>query len=267
MLNLSDIFAPSNQISNIEVNKESAKINHSLNVNVSVDCVVIGFDDKELNVLLIKRLQAGDEKAYSPYKLPGSPIYMDESLDDAAKRVLVDCTGLKYVSLEQFRAYGEIDRLRRAEDVQWLERTHGLASTPERIVSISYIAFVRQKKFRQLTETYQATWMPVSKLDDIDLAFDHRQIITDAIRKIRRDVEVQPSIVFEILPRKFTMLQLRAVYETIHGEKLDIRNFHKKMTNPKYIVQLDELEKDVPHRAAHLYKFDRVVYKRLRGSI
>ena len=84
MLNLSDIFAPSNQFSNIEVNKESAKINHSLNVNVSVDCVVIGFDDKELNVLLIKRLQAGDEKAYSPYKLPGSPIYMDESLDDAA---------------------------------------------------------------------------------------------------------------------------------------------------------------------------------------
>lgn len=252
----------------MEANQQNLGTIHSLNIGVSVDCVVVGFDDKELNVLLIRRVKANDTNTESPYKLPGSPIYMDEGLDDAARRVLYELTGLKNVELGQFKAYGDVDRMNSSEeDLEWFQDMHQLKSKPGRIVSVAYLAFVRLKAYKQLSEQFQAEWVPVSKLNDLHFTFDHREMIADGLEKIRRDIDIQPSIVFEILPRKFTMLQFRALYEAILGYKVDVRNFHKKMKTYPYIVKLEEKQQFVAHRAAHYYKFDKQIYKQFKSTI
>lgn len=111
------------------------------NNHISVDCVVIGFDGEQLKVLLIKRVGEENGEVYHDMKLPGSLIYMDEDLDEAAQRVLFELTGIRSVNLMQFKAFGSKNRTSNPKDVRWLERA--MQSKVERIVTIAYLSMVK----------------------------------------------------------------------------------------------------------------------------
>ncbi len=235
-----------------------------VNPHVSVDCVLIGFDGEQLCVLLIRQLDAIHEEGLNNYKLPGSLIYEDEDLDDAAKRVLKELTGLKSVKMIQFRAFGSKDRTRNPKDVRWLERFHSLNEKIDRIVTIAYLTLLKiDRKYTQLSHQYEACWMPVKEIKE--LAFDHKQIVEEALAYIRQYVENTPSSLFTLLPRKFTASQLRTLYEVIYDREFDVRNFHKKIALMDYVVPLEEKERGVAHRAARYYRFDRVIYNKRRS--
>ena len=222
---------------------------HDVNPNVSVDCVLVGFDGENLRVLLVRQLGTPEAEGESTYKLPGSLIYVDEDLDDAARRVLGELTGLKSVPMVQFRAFGSKDRTRNPRDVHWLERFHSLLKI--------------DRKYARLSHKYEATWVPVKEVKE--LAFDHNQILMSALSYIQQYVEMSPAVLFDLLPRKFTAAQLRRVYEIVYDRVFDVRNFHKRISLMKYVVPLDEKEQGVSHRAARYYRFDRVIYNQMRN--
>ena len=231
------------------------------NNHISVDCVVAGFDGEQLKVLLIRRAGEENGEIFHDMKLPGSLIYMDEDLDEAAKRVLYELTGLKNVHLTQFKAFGSKDRTKDPKDVHWLE--HAMSMKVERIVTVAYLSLVKiDRALNRGLEAYQAEWVA---LPDIKvLAFDHNLIIREALAFIRQYVDANPAALFDLLPRKFTALQLRRLYELVYGKQLDVRNFHKKIAMMGYVVPLEEKEQGVAHRAARYYRFDKKVYNKLR---
>ncbi len=231
------------------------------NNHISVDCVVIGFDGDQLKVLLIKRAGEEDGKIFHDMKLPGSLIYMDEDLDEAAKRVLFELTGLKNVHLTQFKAFGSKDRTKDPKDVHWLE--HAMRMRVERIVTVAYLSLVKiDRALNRGLEEFQAEWVA---LPDIKaLAFDHNLIIREAMAFIRQYVDANPAALFDLLPRKFTALQLRRLYELVYGKPIDVRNFHKKIALMGYVTPLEEREQGVAHRAARYYRFDKKIYNKSR---
>lgn len=231
------------------------------NNHISVDCVVIGFDGEQLKVLLIKRAGEEEGQTFHDMKLPGSLIYMDEDLDEAAKRVLNELTGLKNMNLVQFKAFGSKNRTKDPRDVHWLERA--MKSKVERIVTIAYLSMVKiDRAMNRALDEYQACWVA---LEDVKaLAFDHNLIIREAIAYIRQYVDVNPSSLFDLLPRKFTAAQLRTLYELMYGKRLDVRNFHKKIALMEYVVPLEERQQGVAHRAARYYRFDKKIYNKTR---
>ena len=228
-----------------------------VNPYVSVDCVLLGFDGTQLNVLVVRQKEGGhDDNSTNNYKLPGSLIYMDENLDEAAKRVLKQLTGLVQIRMGQFRAFGDARRLANPNDKVWLERFHHLEHHLERIVTIAYLSLLRiDRKRENLQKDYDAQWTPISEIPQ--LAFDHNEIVDEAIKTVQRITSTNPTQIFDLLPRKFTAAQLHTVYQAVTGKTIDFRNFHKKIQSMPYVVQLEEKEQGVNHRAAHYFKFDR----------
>jgi len=212
---------------------------------LTVDCVVFGLDDEDLKVLLVQR-------DLDPFKgrwaLPGGFVHTDESLDDAARRELQEETGLERVYLEQLYSFGDVDRDPR-----------------ERVVSIAYYALVKlgDHRVRAATDACDAGWFAV--WDTPSLAFDHNRILQVALARLKGKVRYQP-IGFELLPPKFTLSQLQRVYEKILERQLDKRNFRKKILAMDLLEELDEVEQDVAHRAARLYRFDRRKYRELEKA-
>jgi len=231
------------------------------NNHISIDCVVLGFDGTNLRVLLVKRRGEDQAGEYNDMKLPGSLIYQDEDLDEAAMRVLHELTGVKDVPLQQFKAFGSRNRTSNRRDVVWLERAQ--QAHVERIVTIAYFAIVKlDGAMLKIVDRESAVWMPVNEVGT--LAFDHNLIIDEALKAVRREVENNRSILFDLLPKKFTASQLRLLTEIIYGRSLDVRNFHKKISQMPYVIPLDERQKGVAHRAARYFKFDRKVYNTSR---
>ena len=228
-----------------------------VNPYVSVDCVLLGFDGTQRNVLIVRQKESGnDDNSTNNYKLPGSLIYMDENLDEAAKRVLKQLTGLVQIRMVQFRAFGDARRLANPNDTVWLERFHHLEHHLERIVTIAYLSLLRiDRKRENLQKDYDAQWTPISEIPQ--LAFDHNEIVNEAIKTVQRITSTNPTQIFDLLPRKFTAAQLHTVYQAVTGKSIDFRNFHKKIQSMPYVVQLEEKEQGVNHRAAHYFKFDR----------
>lgn len=231
------------------------------NNHISIDCVVFGFDGAHLRVLLVKRSGTDAAGEYNDMKLPGSLIYQDEDLDEAANRVLFELTGIKDLPLTQFKAFGSKDRTRNPRDVHWLERAQ--QAKVERIVTIAYFSLVKlDRALERIAEKHNAEWVPVDRIGQ--LAFDHNLIIARAREAIRREVDNNRSLLFDLLPKKFTASQLRLLTEIIYEKALDVRNFHKKISQMPYVVPLEEREQGVAHRAARYYKFDRKVYSTSR---
>lgn len=231
------------------------------NNHISVDCVVVGFDGERLRVLLLRRIGEESGEVFHDMKLPGSLIYMDEDLDGAAMRVLNELTGFKNVNLMQFKAFGSKDRTKNPKDVRWLERAE--KAKVERIVTIAYLSLVKiDRALNKNLDNFQAEWVPLDEVKD--LAFDHNLIIEEAMRFIRHYVEFNPSCLFDLLPRKFTALQLRVLYEVLFGKQIDVRNFHKKIMMMEYVVPMDEFQQGVSHRAARYYRFDKKIYNKTR---
>ena len=238
--------------------------NQVIDIHVSVDCVVVGFDGEQFRVLLVRQVGKQTDGQFNDWKLPGSPIYVDEDLDDAAKRVLTELTGLKNIRMNQFKAYGSKERTADPRDVMWLEHFHLIKEgRVGRIVTVAYLALLKINEHnKHLSATYDARWAPVSEVGM--LAFDHNRILKDAIEVIRHYVESSPSAMFDLLPRKFTASQLRVLYQLIYNKEFDVRNFHKKIALMPYVVPLEEKEQGVAHRAARYYRFDRKIYNKTR---
>ena len=207
---------------------------------LTVDCVVFGLDDEDLKVLLIERDLPPFEGKWA---LPGGFVRVDESVDDAALRELQEETGVKKVFLEQLYTVGDLNRDPR-----------------ERVVTVAYYALVRlsSHKVKAATDARQALWFAIDDLPK--LAFDHDKILTMAHERLRGKVRYQP-IGFELLPQKFTLRQLQHLYEVVLDRELDKRNFRKKILGMQILEELDEVETDVAHRAARLYRFDKRAYK------
>lgn len=230
--------------------------------DISVDCVILGFDGKELNVLLVNRSGEENGKVFHDMKLPGSLIGSREDLDDAAHRVLKELTGLERIEMMQFKAFGSKDRTKDPKDVHWLE--HASSLKIDRIVTIAYVALIRiDRKINSNLDDTQALWMPVKAVPS--LAFDHNQILNEAVLYIAGMTRNDISILFGLLPAKFTVPQFKTLCETTFGKKLDARNFYKKLANlMPYVVPLDEKEKGTSHRAARYYRFDKTIYKKTK---
>ncbi len=226
------------------------------NPHVSVDCVIFGFDGEQLKVLLIERTIKEQNEMYNDKKLPGSIILNNEDLGAAATRVLNDLTGLKNIYLSQFRSFGDPARTSNPRDVLWLENTMQLKIG--RIVTVAYVALIKiDRRILLKSEHTQANWYGLNELDAYNLAFDHKVIIEKGLEYIRDNVNKSPQLMFELLPRKFTISQLRTLYDTLHQTISDVRNFHKKVAQWDYVVATDETEVGVAHRAARLYRYKR----------
>src|SRR4051812_48733842 len=210
---------------------------------LTVDCVVFGLDEQDLKVLLVKRDLPPFEGRWA---LPGGFVRMEEELDDAARRELREETGLRDVYLEQLYTFGTPNRDPRG-----------------RVVSVAYYALVNlaDHRVQAATDARDAAWFSVS--DTPSLAFDHDAIVSAALERLKGKVRYQP-IGFELLPPKFTLSQLQRLYETVLERPLDKRNFRKKILSMGVLVETDEIEQDVAHRAARLYRFDEDKYRRLK---
>lgn len=226
------------------------------NPHVSVDCVIFGFDGEQLKVLLLERIISEQNAEFNDKKLPGSIILEEEDLDAAASRILNELTGMKNIYLSQFRSFGKPSRTSNPRDVLWLEKTTQMKIG--RIVTVAYVALIKiDRKLKFESSVSKVKWYDVGTVKEMNLAFDHRDIILSGLEHIRRSTDLNPHALFELLPRKFTVSQLRALYDVVHQTKSDVRNFHKKVAQWPFVVMLDEKEKNVAHRAARLYKFDR----------
>jgi len=209
---------------------------------LAVDCVVFGLDEGALQVLLIQR----DAHPFAGrWALPGGFVHMDESLEQAARRELAEETGVRPAYLEQLYTFGELARDPRG-----------------RVVSVAYWALVKLSDHRTkaATDARDAAWFPAHGTPR--LAFDHDRILDQARSRLQAKVRYQP-IGFELLPPKFKLSQLQQLYEAVLEKPLDKRNFRKKILGMGVLEELDEVERDVAHRAARLYRFDRKRYQEL----
>jgi hypothetical protein len=127
-----------------------------------------------------------------------------------------------------------------------------------RIVTVAYVALIKiDRKIQFSSPVAKANWYDMTDIKNMQLAFDHKEIIMEGIQHIRHRVNIEPRLFFELLPRKFTMSQLRILHDVIHQTNSDVRNFQKKVAQWPWVIALDEQKKNVPHRAARLYKVDR----------
>ena len=232
-----------------------------LNPHISVDCVVFGFDFRQLSVLLVKRQAVEGDPEPGKMKLPGSPITDVEDLDHSAYRILRELTGLDRIFLKQFAVLSSPQRLQPYSDLEWLRQMSGM--NVERMITVAYYSLVKiNGSPLPLSESSQ--WVNVEELPQ--LTFDHNEIIQQAIGFLRREMLTEP-IGFELLPKKFTVTQLQTLQEVMLGQKIDNRNFRKRILKLKYIVPLNEREKDVSHKPAQLYRFDKKLYKQYKRNI
>ncbi len=209
---------------------------------VAVDCIIFGYDiiEKDLNLLLIKR---SFEPAMGKWSLAGGFVREDESLDEAASRILHKLTGLKDVYLEQFYTYGAIER-----------------DPGARVISISYSALIKIMDIDEdLKEKNGAHWQSISTLPE--LIFDHREMANKALNNLQEQIKIHP-VGFALLPEKFTLVQLQELYEAIYQRSIDKRNFRKKILLMNILEKLEEKEKETSKKGAWYYRFIREKYEK-----
>jgi hypothetical protein len=207
---------------------------------VSVDCIILGFKNNEINVLIIKR-------KFEPLKgersLMGGFVHGNESLSETVSRVVAEYTGVENVYMEQVGAYGEPDR-----------------DPGERVISIVYYALIDMQQFdEKLKKQHNAEWVNINEVGRLIL--DHNQFLEDTIRLVRRRTATRP-VGFNLLPEKFTLPQLQSLYEAIYQKPMDKRNFRKKVFEMDILEKLDEKDKSASKRGAFYYKFDKEKYDR-----
>ena len=233
---------------------------NSYKPEISVDCVVFGFDGTRLKVLLVQRNDHTSEEeldGFNNRKLPGSIIMPNEDLDSAAYRILEEYTGLSNIYLHQFKAFGSPNRSSYADE-PWMEKVKRLNIS--RLVTVGYVALIKinnRIKQQSTSQKGQIVWLNIEDYRHEHLAFDHKEIIATALESIRLKLKYEPYLMFELLPKKFTMTQLRNLHDTIYQKKSDVRNFQKRMMQLEGISVLAETEVGVPHRAARYFTYTK----------
>jgi len=206
---------------------------------VAVDCIIFGFDGQDLKLLLIKRAFEPEKNKWS---LMGGFLQNNETLDDAANRVLKDLTGLENVYLEQLHAFSDVNR-----DPQ------------ERTVSVAYFSLIDIHQYeKQLSEDYHAEWFPLSSKPR--LIFDHDDMVRMAQKHLRYKAALHP-LLFELLPQKFTIPHLQNMYEEVYASNFDSRNFTRKLLSTGLLVRQNGKDKSGSKKGAFYYKLDKRKYK------
>jgi 8-oxo-dGTP diphosphatase len=210
--------------------------------NISIDCVIFGFEKSEFEILLIKRARKPEKGKWA---LPGGFVKKQELIEDATKRILEVTTGVNNIYLEEIAVFDQVDRF-----PLW------------RVFTIGYFALISPEDYKLTTgiDTVEVKWFKINELPE--LPFDHKHIIDVALNKLRARVKYKP-IGFELLHQKFTLPQLQTLYEVILGKKLDKRNFRKKIMKMNLLRKLNEKDSNNKRRAAYLYKFDKHNYSKL----
>lgn len=208
------------------------KISHLdyFNIAISVDCVIFGYDKKELKVFLIK---SDLEEFEGLYSLLGDLVRPDEDLETASYRVLYERTGMEDVYLEQVHTFGGIGR-----------------HPSGRVITTAYYSLIDIKHHRMQLNHNDLHWHAVNDIKE--LAFDHKSIVDTCLNRLRQQVMDHP-VVFNLLPEKFSLRELQDLYQAILDIELDRRNFRKKIAIKDWLIDLNEMENDVPHRPGKLY--------------
>jgi ADP-ribose pyrophosphatase YjhB (NUDIX family) len=201
--------------------------------HVAVDCIILGFKDNDIKLLVHNREL---EPARGGLSLMGGFVKNGEALNNAAIRVLTSLTGLENIFMEQVGMYGEVDR-----------------DPGKRVISCVFYALIDVSSHDQtLLEKHNAFWINISRSNE--LIFDHAQMVKDALTILRRKAAIQP-LGFNLLPDKFTMTHLQSLYEAIYSQTLDKRNFRKKMISLNFMEKLDEIDKSGSKKGAYYYRF------------
>ncbi len=227
--------------------------------SVSVDCVIFGFHDNELKVLLLKM------KNSASWALPGGFIYKTEDIEDAATRVLKERTGLSDIFLKQFHVFGQPGRAEKKFHINFLKK-EGISLDKnnwiiQRFITVGFYALVDfavvtpQPDFSSVT----CEWHDLDSVGDMFM--DHKQILLKALETLRLQLNHEP-IGYQLLPEKFTMPELQKLYETILGKKLDRRNFQRRILSFGILKKLKETRKGGAHKAPFLYCFDLKKYRK-----
>jgi 8-oxo-dGTP diphosphatase len=213
---------------------------------VAVDCIIFGYDilEKEIKLLLIKR---SFEPAKGKWSLAGGFVNEEESLDGAASRILLSLTGLKNVFMEQSYSYGAVNR-----------------DPGARVISTSYFALMKiQDIDENLKEINGAHWHSISNLPE--LIFDHGAMVEKALDELHSQIKVKP-VGFELLPEKFTLVQLQELYEAIYQKPIDRRNFRRKILSMNLLQKLDEKETTTSKKGAYYYQFIAEKYESFKKN-
>ena len=206
----------------------------------AVDCIIFGFSGGELNLLLLKRKF---DPGKGEWSLMGGFVQEGECMDDAAKRVLAELTGLTDVFMQQVGTFGKVDR-----------------DPGERVISTAYYALININEYdRELVEHHNAYWVNINEVPT--LLFDHQQMVNIARQVMKIQAAMRP-ISFHLLPEHFTLTQLQTLYEAINGEPIDKRNFRKRVAELGYIEKTKLIDKTTSRRGAALYQFNEADYKK-----
>ena len=229
--------------------------------NISVDCVVFGFDaaTKSLNVLLIKRQLKDKETGellVNDFVLTGYRMYETEKLDETATRVLKELTGLDNLYKKQFKSFGSPYRLMNEKDIIWAKNQDFNLRT----ITVAYYFLLQTYEVNLQDNKYDAQWFPIQNLPE--LGFDHLDIINQAYEDLKSKAMYKP-IVFELLPDKFTINELQDIFESVLDIEIDNRNFRRKMIAKKYLVALDEKQLGVTKKPSQLYMFSKDIYNKM----
>lgn len=210
---------------------------------LSIDCVIFGYHQGAIKVLLIER---GAEPYINQWALPGDLVYKNEDLNTAAARILHRLTGLENIFMEQFHTFGKPDR-----------------HPAGRVTTVGFFSLVKNDDYYPLASSWaKATqWFDIFQLPE--LAFDHQEIVKKAITTLQKKVRTE-VLGFELLPEKFTLLDLQNLYEALLASKFDKPNFRKKILAMDLLVPLDEVRRDAAHRPAKLFSFDAKRYRNLK---
>lgn len=203
------------------------------NIAVSVDCVIFGYEEKALKVLLIK---SDLEEFKGMNSLLGDLVRPDEDLDEASYRILRERTHLDDVYLQQVHTFGGINR-----------------HPSGRVVTTAYYALINMENHKLKINQNDLHWHTVKNIKK--LAFDHKQILNTCLKHLQDEIMEHP-VVLNLLPEKISLRQLQDVYEAVLGAPLDRRNFRKKLSAKNWLTDINEMEDNVPHRPGRLYKFN-----------
>ena len=205
---------------------------------LAVDCIIFGFDGKDLKLLLIQRAFEPEKNKWS---LMGGFLEEKETLDEAADRILKKLTGLENIYLEQLHAFSQVNR-----------------DPAERTVSVSYFALIDIERYKkQISHEYHAEWFLINNKPK--LIFDHDEMVIMAKKQLRYKAAIQP-LLFELLPGHFTIPQLQNLYEEVYDTAFDKRNFVRKLVSTGLLIKLAVKDKSSSRKGAFLYRLDKSLY-------
>lgn len=227
---------------------------HPYMTELTLDCVILGFHEDLLKVLLL-RWQGTQE-----WSLPGAPIRMNESVDAAASRILKERTGLENIFLQQYHLFGDVVRYDREEIREKLQHLVSPEKWFERAATVGYYALVDYSKVVPTPDAFtdECQWWDIKEIPA--LLFDHNHLIKVALQSLRIQLSWQP-VGYNLLPEEFTLPELQRLYETILGRTFDPRNFQRKMLGLGILDRLETRRKGGAHKAPYLYRFNKEHYE------